>query len=992
MQQSPTISCPLKTTTEIDWIQPLKSYIAKTYGDPEKYNEECATLNRLRQDMRGAGKDSAAGRDLLYRYYGQLELLDLRFPVEERGVRVSFTWYDAFTHKSTSQYSLAFEKASIIFNISAVHSCHAANQNRSEEIGVKTAFHSFQAAAGMFTYINENFLHAPSTDLSRDTVKTLININLAQAQEVFLEKQIADGKKSGMLAKLAAQAALLYSQAVEGLQGDSTKGVFDKTWNTMCLAKQFFMESLAHYLQALADCDHSNYGLSIARLQLAEALGKEAVRTAQMIPNNPSTNSSLSIDAGPSLVQITKRHHGLVHEKLSELAKDNDYIYHQNIPSESAIPNIPKMPAAKAIPVQELYQGQDINRIIGPDIFQKIVPMSVTESASLYDEEKAKLVRAETEKVDLANAEMVAALDYLKLPHSLKLLKNGFEDGIDVADEFRDWCADMTSRPESMENTFTGLKMNKKKIKEILEASSKSLEQEELVCEKMRAKYLEEWTQQPSSRLTQTLRSDIRSYQEAISAAVSSDNQLWTQYKVVQSDMKEMIQAGQKADEGAVDQLWNSKAGNLNFDQANGREGGETLLDVDDGEGGPTVMEQIERVEDLLKKLNLIKRERAQVLKDLKDIVHNDDISNVLILNKKAVQNHENALFANELEKFRPHQNRLLQATHKQSALMKDLTAAYGDLLQDKRIRAEQSRYEALSRQRNSILSKFKKTYQAFLDIWEGLEKAQQFYSEMFETAESLDKNVETFVSNRRSEGAMLLSSIEKEKGTDAERQQRRLREMMERVTMGGEGTSPNSNRPSHSQHTSPTNAMSPPTTPRYPQYPGYGAPTPPPPPPQPPAPPGYGYQGYPPALPPPNGSNAYVRRDSYGQLPGLPHYGGAQPMVRRESQQPLPSPGLAPNSQQYQPGHYSSAPPSGYSAAGSAGYPTQPYNPGAYIPPPPPPGPPPLQNRGSFGVLAPTVYQPPPPGHRQRESYGQPPPAPTQSKGDPWEGLAGWK
>ena len=74
-------------------MAPLKAYIAKTYGDPEKYNEECNTLNRLRQDMRGAGKDSAAGRDLLYRYYGQLELLDLRFPVEERGVKVGFTWY-----------------------------------------------------------------------------------------------------------------------------------------------------------------------------------------------------------------------------------------------------------------------------------------------------------------------------------------------------------------------------------------------------------------------------------------------------------------------------------------------------------------------------------------------------------------------------------------------------------------------------------------------------------------------------------------------------------------------------------------------------------------------------------------------------------------------------------------------------------------------------------------------------------------------------------
>jgi len=94
MASSPMISAPLKATNEIDWIQPLKAYIRQTYGDdPERYAEECATLNRLRQDMRGAGKDSAAGRDLLYRYYGQLELLDLRFPVDENHIKISFTWY-----------------------------------------------------------------------------------------------------------------------------------------------------------------------------------------------------------------------------------------------------------------------------------------------------------------------------------------------------------------------------------------------------------------------------------------------------------------------------------------------------------------------------------------------------------------------------------------------------------------------------------------------------------------------------------------------------------------------------------------------------------------------------------------------------------------------------------------------------------------------------------------------------------------------------------
>ena len=91
----------------------------------------------------------------------------------------------------------------------------------------------------MFTYINENFLHAPSTDLSRETVKTLILIMLAQAQEIFLEKQRGDGKKPGMLAKLASQAAYLYSQAIEGAQDNIAKEIFQRSWLSLCQVGHF---------------------------------------------------------------------------------------------------------------------------------------------------------------------------------------------------------------------------------------------------------------------------------------------------------------------------------------------------------------------------------------------------------------------------------------------------------------------------------------------------------------------------------------------------------------------------------------------------------------------------------------------------------------------------------------------------------------------------------------------------------------------------------
>ncbi|KAK6364842.1 bck1-like resistance to osmotic shock [Exophiala oligosperma] len=794
MVQAPMLSCPLKQTQEIDWVAPLKNYIRTSYGDdPEKYSEETATLNRLRQDMRGAGNDSASGRDLLYRYYGQLELLDLRFPVDENHIKISFTWYDAFTHSTTSQYSLAFEKASVIFNISAVLSCHAASQNRSEDKDLKTAYHSFQASAGMFTYINENFLHAPSTDLNRDTVKTLINIMLGQAQEVFLEKQIRDAKKPALLAKLAAQAQFLFSQAKEALEAESVRGVFDYTWLKFIQIKALHLSSLAEYYQALTEDETNLHGSAIARLQLAEKSSKQALSYAKAFPSTPSSSSQLGADAATTLQGITRRQLETVQEKLTSLVKDNDFIYHQTVPAEASLSPVTKVPAAKAIPLSELYQGQDIQRIIGPDLFQKIVPISVTESASMYDEEKAKLIRSEAEKVEQANGEMAASLDYLKLPDSLNILKGGLDQEMGIDKEFERWCQDI-SQQQPFSSAFEQLQRDKQLVLDSLSKSTKQLDMEESVCEKMRSKYGADWTQQPSSRLTSTLRADIRSYRDTIDEAGTSDSQLFATARQYGGDFEEMRRA---TEQGEVDVLYQQaliKAGSSS--KGKGREPQEgSLLDEDYGEGGPSVAEQIAKVEDLLRKLSLVKRERMQVLKDLKEKVHTDDISNVLILNKKAIANQETQLFQAELEKFRSHQNRLISTVHKQSSLLKDLTKSYGDLLQDKRVRSDQQKYDSIQKSRNSVLSRYRRVFNAHEDLTQGLLRAQGFYKEMKESVDSLEKNVESFVSNRRAEGAQLLHQIEQTKNSSASGQaaaeQRRMQELMNRLSMEPKSSSP---------------------------------------------------------------------------------------------------------------------------------------------------------------------------------------------------------
>lgn len=168
--------------------------------------------------------------------------------------------------------------------------------------------------------------------------------------------------------------------------------------------------------------------------------------------------------------------------------------------------------------------------------------------------------------------------------------------------------------------------------------------------------------------------------------------------------------------------------------------------------------------------------------------MHNDDISSTLILSRKSTSESESQMFQAELDKYRPFQQRLLQAQHKQIALLKEITRIYGTLLQHKQIKSEQAKYEAFIRQRNLALAKYRKIFQAFNDLSAGVTTAHDFYSGMKEIVSSLQQNVETFVENRRSEGGQLLARIERDRlnsaGSQADQEQDRLKGLMQRMSM----------------------------------------------------------------------------------------------------------------------------------------------------------------------------------------------------------------
>ncbi|KAF8957529.1 BRO1-like domain-containing protein [Flammula alnicola] len=647
--QSPMISIPKKTTEE-----------------PENYAAECALLQRCRQDaVRGAGSDITA-RDLLYKYFGQLELLELRFSE----IRVNFPWRDAFTNKLITQTSIAYEKASVLFQIAVTHSAIAASQSRSDPEGLKRAFYYFRTCAGMLTYINENFLHAPSTDLSREVVKFLINIILAQATEVFFEKCTDEKKSNTLVSKIASQAAAMYTSLTEEVKDFMGKGIFDRNWVTIIQIKAKYFSSLAQYYRGLADNAASKHGDALVRFIQAESLVKEANRSASsfasMFVSNMSPN--LPADAGSAIQERTKAHLVICTDKKNEAMRENDLIYNAVLPAFEGLPVIEKTVVATPIHIHDVYGAPDVQKTIGQDFFIRLVPLSVHESAM--------------EKAEGAEGEARSALDGLGVKEGLVRYK-----AMEVPMEVRRWKEDI-ALVEDRDGS---------NVQRDLEGVSRDLDQESRECETMRVKYEHLWAQAPSATLTKKLRQDLKSH----FTALERRRRLTSRGDI-------QILLGPQ-----VEQLFTERGGSK---PAN-------LLELDvDNEGDDAQERQkikgyVDEIEERLKRLSMISRERNEVLKDLKD---------------------KPTLFAAELEKFRPYQQRLTSTVHHQEVALQELTTLWKGLKDLAGRGAGARKWEEREKRKKDTVRRFSRARDGYMEVRDGLAKGLQFYTELTELTSSL--------------------------------------------------------------------------------------------------------------------------------------------------------------------------------------------------------------------------------------------------------------
>lgn len=330
-----------------------------------------------------------------------------------------------------------------------------------------------------------------------------------------------------------------------------------------------------------------------------------------MSPNLPP-------DAASCLSDLTKAQLALCTEKKNEAQRENDLIYNSILVPAETLPQIDKTAVATPISIQDVYGTADVQKVIGPDFFLRLIPLSVHESASVYSEEKAKLVRGEVEQADEAEAEVKSALDSLGVREGLvrfKAIADGEVGGeVEIPVDVRRWREDITvmEQREPVDGLLSRLNRLKTSVQQELEAVSRDLDAESRECESARVKY-DNFSQAPSAGLTKAVRQDLKSHFGALEAAGASDQQVVALWESVRGEIGLLLSP-------QVEDVFRAST-------ESGGAVAENLLDLDVGSETQNEQERAQianlvgEIEERLSRLTKISRERNEVLKDLKEKV-----------------------------------------------------------------------------------------------------------------------------------------------------------------------------------------------------------------------------------------------------------------------------------------------------------------------------------------------------------------------------------
>ncbi|KAK4472343.1 hypothetical protein MN116_002667 [Schistosoma mekongi] len=411
----PAVSLCMKKSDFVPELQPLKKYIEVQYQQSSSlFNKEFNDFLSLRKYACEPSIDYT-GLSGLKRYYAQLQLLKGRFHFSPTVCTdVTWKWQDILSSSYSESSDIRFEEASVLYNIAALHSILGVKEKRAVADSMKIACTHFQCAAWALNTLAERHLPlSGAPDLNNDLMLLFGSIMLVQAQECVVEKSILDNRPADVTAKLTQYIVDVYEDvSAQLLAFESNNTIilpkFCKEWRRRCQMKTSFYSALMAYYAGINEEENKAYGKAIAWFQLANNHIEDCKTAAKNFKD--SDNSSMMIASSGTFRASANFAGEVILNKLTSSTKDNDFIYHELVPKVEMLEQIKGVCIVKGVP----FDHND-PEVRGLDIFHRLIPMNVLESASIYSEMKASLLRNLTGEVDSKEEELDKFLSTLYL-------------------------------------------------------------------------------------------------------------------------------------------------------------------------------------------------------------------------------------------------------------------------------------------------------------------------------------------------------------------------------------------------------------------------------------------------------------------------------------------------------------------------------------------------------------------------------------------------
>eukprot|EP00727_Mastigamoeba_balamuthi_P012463 m51a1_g784 hypothetical protein (833) ;mRNA; f:621190-624073 len=697
-----------KRSERVELARPMLKFLSASYDEASarEFEHPLHDLQQLREDVRNSADKSDATKDLHLRYLTMLRSIEGRFPIGEAGnsVRIAFPWFDTFKGRKVSMYSVAYERANVMFNTAALFSQLAVFQNRATEDGIKQAANYFQLSAGTFAALADHVAQHTECqtalpDLCSGAVRVLGDLMLANAQFCFYEKAEKSNMSKSVLSKLVAGAASLYDSAARDL---TTVASAPRTYAA-------FAESMSALSRALASLHAADelvkamkYGECVARLSQASGLVEEARKKAS--GSFPDRTLLDSVAASVSKV-------------FKAASKDNDTIYHEAVPAVPTLQPIAGRQMVKALPPPDAQV---------PDVFEKLVPPAVREAVRNYQTRKDELVRAEIKTIEDYNNVVKTALTTMNLPGAIEAL----EAPSGVPQSLLDKCK--TVRAEGgigpIEENMHLVASLSKTAAEILAASLKALDDEEREDNEMRAVHGSRWTCTPSHTLTASLRKEGATHQQNTEHAAKSDALLARKW----ADHREYLVA--MSDDNALRASLPETASSLLSD--------------------PAVSAAVAEVKSALLALDAAVAARDRARADLQDAAASDNPAVALLAEKDQLEAASQRLLTT---RYSPMQNAIRESCASQEQLLARVRDANKKFCDAKQRLAS----GGAGGSREAVLQQYAGAYTTFMDLRNGLKEGVQFYMTFQDHLNRFRVKCDDFALARRTEREDLVQTLQ---------------------------------------------------------------------------------------------------------------------------------------------------------------------------------------------------------------------------------------